>query len=142
MGNGITVVASPRAGGALNLYGALKGDRAYTIYINTRIGTAVMQFADPASVGRVYTNDLTAPRILQADVPSELMSGAHHSKILIACDLDSNGRVKNARLLQSDGSEFATKMLMALPVWKFTAATRGTQPVAVEAIIGFGVDTK
>jgi len=33
-------------------------------------------------------------------------------------------------------------MLMALPVWKFTAATRGSQPVAVEAIIGFGVDTK
>lgn len=142
MGNGITVVASPRAGGALNLYGALKGDRVYTIYINTRIGTAVMQFADPASVGRAYTNDLTAPRILQADVPSELVSGMHHSKILIGCDLDSNGKVKNARLLQSDGSEFATKILMALPVWKFTAATRGTQPVAVEAIIGFGVDTK
>jgi len=142
MGNGITVVASPRAGGALNLYGALKGDRVYTIYINTRIGTAVMQFADPASVGQAYTTDLTAPRILQADVPSDLVSGAHHSKILIACDLDSNGRVKNARLLQSDGSEFATKMLMALPVWKFTAATRGSQPVAVEAIIGFGVDTK
>jgi len=142
MGNGITVIASPRAGGALNLYGALKGDRVYTIYINTKIGTAVMQFADPASIGRAYTTDLTAPRILQADVPSELVSGTHHSKILIGCDLDSNGKIKNARLLQSDGSEFATKMLMALPVWKFTAATRGTQPVAVEAIIGFGVDTK
>jgi hypothetical protein len=142
MGNGITVIASPRAGGALNLYGALKGDRVYTIYINTRIGTAVMQFADPASAGHANTAELTAPRVLQADVPSELVNGAHHSRVLIGCELDDNGKVKNARLLQSDGSEFAQKMLLAVPVWKFTPATRGSQAVAVNAILGFGVDTQ
>jgi hypothetical protein len=142
MGNGITVIASPRAGGALNLYGALKGDRVYTIYINTRIGTAIMQFADPGSVGHAYTADITAPRVLQADVPSELANVAHHSKVLIGCDLDINGKVKNAHLLQSDSSEFAQKMLLAVPVWKFTPATRGNQTVAVSAILGFGVDTQ
>jgi hypothetical protein len=142
MGNGITVIASPRAGGALNLYGALKGDRVYTIYISTRIGTAIMQFADPTSVGHAYTAEITAPRVLQADVPSELANGAHHSKVLIGCDLDINGKVKNAHLLQSDGSEFAQKMLLAVPVWKFTPATRGNQAVAVSAILGFGVDTQ
>jgi len=142
MGNGITVIASPRAGGALNLYGALKGDRVYTIYLNTRIGTAVMQFADPASVGHAYTTELTAPRVLQADVPSQLLGGQHHSRVLIACELDSNGKVKNAHLLQSDGSEFAQKMLLAIPVWKFTPATRGNQTVTVNAILGFGVDTQ
>jgi TonB family protein len=142
MGNGITVIASPRAGGALNLYGALKGDRVYTIYINTRIGTAIMQFADPASLGHAYTTELTAPRVLQADVPSELLSGQHHSRVLIGCELDSNGKVKNAHVLQSDGSEFAQKMLLAIPVWKFTPATRGNQAVTVNAILGFGVDTQ
>jgi len=142
MGNGITVIASPRAGGALNLYGALKGDRVYTIYINTRIGTAVMQFADPASVGHAYTTELTAPRVLQADVPSELLGGQHHAKVLIGCELDSAGKVKNAHVLQSDGSEFAQKILLAVPVWKFTPATRGSQAVAVNAILGFGVDTQ
>ena len=54
LGNGITVIAGPRAGGALNLYGVLKGDQIYTIYINTKIGTAVLQFADPSSVGHPY----------------------------------------------------------------------------------------
>jgi Gram-negative bacterial TonB protein C-terminal len=142
MGNGITVIASPRAGGALNFYGALKGDRVYTIYIHTRIGPAIMQFADPASVGRAYTTELTAPRVLQADVPSELLRGQHHSRVLIGCELDSNGKVKNAHLLQSDGSEFAQKILLAVPVWKFTPATRGNQAVAVNAILGFGVDTQ
>jgi hypothetical protein len=142
MGNGITVVASPRAGGALNLYGALKGDRVYTIYINTKIGTAVMQFADPASAGHAYTTELSPPRVLQAEVPSELLTRAVPERVLIRCELDSNGAVRNARIVQSDGSDFAAKILAALPSWKFTAATRGNQPVAVEAILGFGVDTK
>lgn len=142
MGNGITVVASPRAGGALNLYGALKGDRVYTIYINTKIGTAVMQFADPTSVGRAYTTELTAPRVLQAEVPSDLVTDGHRAKVLIACALDSNGVVRNAHLLRSDDSAFASKLLAAVPGWKFTAASRGNQSVAVEAILGFGVDTK
>ena len=141
MGNGITVIASPRAGGALNLYGALKGDRVYTIYINTRIGTAVMQFSDPASAGHAYPTELTAPRVLQAEVPSELLSRTPHSRLLIRCDLDSNGVVKNARIVQSDGGDFGAKILAALPTWKFTAAIRGNKPVAVEAILGFGVDT-
>jgi TonB family protein len=101
-----------------------------------------MQFADPASLGHAYTTELTAPRVLQADVPSELLSGQHHSRLLIGCELDSNGKVKNAHVLQSDGSEFAQKMLLAIPVWKFTPATRGNQAVTVNAILGFGVDTQ
>ena len=46
-GPGITVVATSRSGGAFNFYGYLKGDKVYTIYIDTSIGPAVMQFADP-----------------------------------------------------------------------------------------------
>jgi TonB family protein len=101
-----------------------------------------MQFADPNSVGRAYTTELTAPRVLQAEVPSELITTGQHSKVLIACELDSNGIVRNARILRSDGSAFASKLLASVPSWKFTAASRGTQSVAVEAILGFGVDTK
>lgn len=141
MGTGITVVASPRAGGALDLYGALKGDRVYTIYINTRIGTAIMQFADPKSVGRAYTNALTAPQVLRANVAEQSTIGGHLPKVLVICDLDERGEINNARVLQSESDDFAAKILAALPLWKFTPAYRGNQPVAVSAIVGFGVDT-
>ena len=140
LGNGITVIAGPRAGGALNLYGVLKGDRVYTIYINTKIGTAVMQFADPSSVGHPYTNQLTAPRALRAEAPADWAAGKH-SKLLIACDLDGNGTLKNARILESDDRVAAQRMLAALSAWKFAPAFRGNEPVAVTAILGFGVDT-
>ena len=141
MGTGITVVASPRAGGALDLYGALKGDRVYTIYINTRIGTAIMQFSDPKSLGRTYPAALTAPQVLRANVAEQDAVGGHLPKVLVICDLDERGEINNARVLQSESDDFAAKILAALPLWKFTPAYRGNQPVAVSAIVGFGVDT-
>lgn len=141
LGNGITVVASPRAGGALNLYGLLKGDRVYTIYINTKMGTAVMQFADPTSLGHPYANQLVAPRALRVETPAG-WSEAQHSKVLIACEVDRTGLLKNAHVLQTDDSAAAQQVIAVLGHWKFSPAFRGNDPVEVSAILGFGVDTK
>jgi hypothetical protein len=33
------------------------------------------------------------------------------------------------------------KIMAALPSWKFRPATRGAQPVEVNAILGFNIDT-
>ena len=136
--NGITIVASPRAGGALNLYGALKGDRVYTIYLTTTIGTAVMQFADPDSTTHPYDAELTAPSAMRVNLPSDLQP----SRLLIACVIDQNGSLRHWHVLQSDSSDFSAKILAALPGWKFTPAFRGNEAVEVNAILGFGVDTK
>ncbi len=136
--NAVTVVASPRSGGATNLYGALKGDRVYTIYIKTTIGTAVMQFADPTSAAHPYDTDLSAPQAIRVDLPFDL----ERSRLLIACVLDRNGALKHWRVLQSDSHDFSTKVLSALPDWKFSPALRGEETVEVNAILGFGVDTK
>lgn len=136
--NGITVVASPRSGGALNLYGALKGDRVYTIYINTAIGTAVMQFADPDSAAHPYDTDLTAPQAIRVKLPSDLQ----RSRLLVECVLDRNGALRHWHVLQADSSDLSSKILSALPEWKFSPAFRGNEAVEVNAILGFGVDTK
>lgn len=136
--NGITIVASPRSGGALNLYGALKGDRVYTIYINTSAGTAVMQFADPTSAARPYDTDLTAPQAIRVNLPPDLQT----SRLLIACVLDRTGAVRHWHVLQADSADFSAKILAALPDWKFSPALRGNEAVEVNAILGFGVDTK
>ena len=55
------MVASSRSGGAFNFYGALKGDKVYTIYITTALGTAVMQFADPSSAPTATPRTLPRP---------------------------------------------------------------------------------
>ena len=133
----LTVEASPRSGGAFNFYGALKGDKVYTIYIDTVLGTAVMQFADPSSAEHPYAHDLTAPRPMRADLPANVK----RSRLVIACVVDRSGAVRSPQVLESSGGEMTARVLAALPAWKFHPAMRGEQPVEVNALLGFDIDT-
>jgi hypothetical protein len=130
-------VATSRSGGAFNFYGALKGDKVYTIYIDTKLGTAVMQFADPTSVMHPYSQDLIAPQPMRADLPA----GLPHSRLVIACVLDRTGMVKNPHVLETGTAAMTSKVLAALNNWKFRPVFRGDQPIEVNAILGFNIDT-
>lgn len=122
----------------MNYYGMLKGDRVYTIYIQTPAGMASMQYADPASASQPYASDLTAPEAIRTDAPSDVPA----VRLVVLCALDRSGVLKNLRVLQSDATDFQKKILAALPEWKFSPAFRGDNPVEVNVILGFGVDTK
>ena len=138
-GSGITIEATPRSGGVFAYYGVLKGDRNYSIYIDTSIGTAVMQYADPGSAAHTTKQALSAPEPMRKDLPA----GLHPEHIVIACILDREGELKNLRVLEGSATaEARAKILVALQSWKFRPAFRGDEPVEVDAILGFGVDTR
>jgi len=137
-GPDITVVGTSRSGGAFNFYGTLKGDKVYTIYIDTSLGTAVLEYADPTSETHLYGQDLTAPMPIRSHLPSDLQP----SRLVIACTLDRFGVLHKMHVLQSDNHEMSAKVLASLPLWKFRPAFRGSQPVEVDAILGFDVDTR
>jgi hypothetical protein len=136
-GPGITIVASARSGGAFNFYGALKGDKVYTIYIDTNLGPAVFQFADPTSAARPYAADLVSPQPIRADVPD----GLARSRLVIACVLDRTGTLRGTRVLEPGDAVMTSRVLASLPRWKFQPATRDGKPVEVNAILGFNIDT-
>lgn len=135
--SGITVVATSRSGGAFNFYGSMKGDKVYTRYFDTAIGIAVMQFADPASALHPSMQELTAPQLVRADLPA----GIQRSRLVIACVLDRTGVLRNPQVIEAAAQAMAAKVLAALPNWKFSPALRGNEPVEVNAILGFGIDT-
>ena len=137
-GPGITVVGSARSGGAFNFYGKLIGDKNYTIYIDTALGTAVMQYADPTSAAHPYAEDLIAPQPMRSDLPANLKP----SRLVIACILDRSGTLRNLEVLEPGGREMTTKVMAALTNWKFRPVFRGDQPVEVNAILGFNIDTR
>jgi len=137
-GPGITVVATSRSGGAFAFYGILKGDKVYTIYIDTALGTAVLQYADPTSASKAYAQELAAPAPLRADLPANLS----HPRMVIACVLDKSGVLRNLHLLQPASADVNGKVLAALASWKFRPAQRGDQPVEINAILGFNIDTR
>jgi hypothetical protein len=134
----ITVVGSSRSGGAFNFYGTLKGDKVYTIYIDTVLGTAVMEYADPSSAVHPYAEDLIAPQPMRADLPANLKP----SRLVIACVLDRSGALRNPQVLEPGRGDLTAKVLAALTGWKFRPVFRGTQPVEVNAILGFDIDTR
>lgn len=134
--SGITIQATSRSGGALACYGCLKGDN-YSIYIETSLGTAVLQYAD-ASVAHNAGVPLTEPEPIRKDLPV----GLRPTRVVIACILDRSGVLKDMKVLEPGAAETTSKILAALPNWKFQPAFRGSEPVEVNAILGFGIDTR
>jgi hypothetical protein len=135
--SGITVVATSRSGGAFNFYGAMKGDKVYTRYIDTALGIAVMQFSDPATAAHPYLQELTSPQPIRVGLPA----GLRRSRLVIACVLDRTGILRNPQVLDAGDQVMTARVLAALPSWKFTPALRDNQPVEVNAILGFAIDT-
>jgi hypothetical protein len=132
-----TVKATSSSGGVFNRYGQLKGDN-YSIYIDTSLGTAVMQYADATSAAHAYSGDLTKPEVLRDDLPS----GLRPTYVVFACILDRSGNLKDIKVLEPGAAETTSKILAALHNWKFRPAYRGNEPVEVNAFLGFGIDTR
>jgi hypothetical protein len=136
-GFGVSVFGTSRSGGAFNRYGQLPGDN-YTIYIPTVLGTAVMQYADPASSGRPYSEKLTDPEPIRVTLPD----GLSHSRLVVACVLGRTGMLTNIRVLEAGPQPMTSKVVAALYGWKFTPALHGNEPVEVNAFLGFNIDTR
>ncbi len=136
-GPAITVVATSRSGGAFDFYGKLPGDN-YTVYVDTSIGTVVMQFAElnPNSAA-AHSGSLTGPQGIRNNLPSDLP----RARVVIKCRLDASGNVRNPQVLEPGPADMTAKIISALPSWKFRPAMRGVQPVEVNAILGFNINT-
>jgi hypothetical protein len=136
-GPSITVVATSRSGGAFDFYGKLPGDN-YTVYVDTPIGTVVMQFAEanPATAP-AHAGALTGPQGLRTNLPLNLP----RARIVIKASLDASGNLRNLQVLEPGPAAMTAKVMAALPSWKFRPAMRGVQPVEVNAILGFNIDT-
>lgn len=130
---GIVVVAASGSGGGLSSRFAPKGSKVYTVYLKTAASAAVLQFADPATGGR----ELSPPVLLHADLPSDLKP----ERVILGFKLDRSGHLIDIRVLDANNAATASKMAAAVSHWVFQPVTRGTVAIAVNAVIGFGVDT-
>jgi hypothetical protein len=135
-GPAITIVATSRSGGAFDFYGKLPGDN-YTVYVDTNLGTVVMQFADADPGSHPGAGALTGPQGIRTDLPV----GLARARVVIKCKLDASGNLKSFQVLEPGPADLTAKLMASLPSWKFRPAMRGAQPVEVNAILGFNIDT-
>ncbi|SPF33750.1 hypothetical protein SBA1_120104 [Candidatus Sulfotelmatobacter kueseliae] len=134
---GVDVVSTATSAGAFEPYKNLLHGEKHISYLNTVLGTVVMEYADEASAGRSNPGSLNAPQQIRADLPA----GLPHVRMVVACILDASGNLKNLRVLEPGPADMTAKVLAALPSWKFQPALRGDQSVEVTAILGFNIDT-
>jgi hypothetical protein len=135
-GPAITIVATSRSGGAFDFYGKLPGDN-YTVYVDTSIGTVVMQFAEADPASHPHAGAIVGPQSLRSDLPA----GLTRDRVVIKCKLDASGNLRNFQVVEAGPAAMTAKIVGALPSWKFRPAMRGAQPVEVNAILGFNIDT-
>jgi TonB family protein len=134
---GVTVVATATSGGAFEPYKNLLRGEKYTTYLDTSLGTVVMEFADESATGHPFGGTLSSPQAIRTTLPE----GLPRSRLIIACTLDASGNLKNVRVLEPGPAEMTAKVIAALRSWKFQPAARGDQSVEVSAILGFNIDT-
>ena len=129
---GVTIVATATSGGAFEPYkNQLHGEK-YTTYLETSLGTVVVEFANGGSGGAI-----AAPTGFRTDLPE----GLPHARMVVACTIDASGNLKNVRVLEPGPAEMTAKVVASLRGWKLQPAMRGDQPIEVTAILGFGIDT-
>ena len=133
----VTIVATSRSGGAFNNYHLAKGAKTYTKYFQTAAGMVSMQYWNSAGPARLYTDDLVAPEPMNTEISKNVGS----ARLVIFCILDRNGVLKDLRVSEAGTPEMAAKVMAALPTWKFRPAFRGNEPIEVNAILGFNIDT-
>lgn len=132
----IVVIASAKTGGGLSHDLAPNGNRVYTVYLPTRLGAAVFQYADPKS-DSVIDADLTAPEAINTDLPAELKK----TRMVLACTMDREGTLHGFRVVRTEDPATTAAILSALAHWRFTPVLREQKSLPVNVMIGFGIDT-
>jgi hypothetical protein len=135
-GPAITIVATSRSGGAFNFYGELPGNN-YSVYIETSLGTVVMQFAEANPGQNSQSETLTGPEAIRTDLPANLPQ----ARMVVKCRLTASGNITDLKVLEPGPASMTAKIVAALPGWKFRPAMRGSQPVEINAILGFNINT-
>ena len=62
--------------------------------------------------------------------------------MMISCVIDRMGAVRDLKVMQGGDSSLAGPLLAAVKTWRFRPALDGENPVEVNAVLGFGVQTQ
>lgn len=131
----VSIQSTASSGGVFGYYHLLSG-ATHDIYIETSPLPAVMKYSDPSAANKASGN-LVDPEPIHTELPA----GLPHSRLVITCVLDASGNLKNLRILEAGPADMTAKVMAALPSWKFSPVMIGNQPVEVNAILGFNIDT-
>lgn len=149
--NTVVISSGPVGGGGLNVYGALKCGKIYSVFLPMPNRNWSMQYCDssakPASVS--YGGYTTVLRIESPLVPPDVdlthrfdfkrvpvsIDKAHRS-IILKGTIAIDGTVQHLVVYQGLQPKMDEAARLAFSRWRFKPATRDGKPVAVEVLVG------
>lgn len=147
--NSLVITAGPVGGGGLGIYGALHGQKIYTIYLPMPGGNWTLQYCARAEVEKPATTEshpgivnlgggLLAP---EADekfdfVRTPVEPEKENKLIILHGILDEDGNLSELKVFQTLDPVLDEIALTAFGRWKFKPAMRAGKPASVEILVG------
>lgn len=108
------------------------------------LGTCATSWAEEAAKAETEkTPTITAPKLLRRVAPvvqgTEAL-GLGTARFLLRATIDVEGRVLDARVIESEAPDLDKKIAAALGSWRFAPATRDGKAVAIEVSIPLDVN--
>lgn len=154
--NTMVISAGPTGGGGLNVYGALKCGKIYSVFLPMPARNWSMQYCDasakPSAVS--YEGYTTVLRLDNPLVPPDvdlthrfdfkrvpLPADKAHRSIILKGVISTAGAVENVVVYQGVQPKMDDAAKLAFSRWHFKPATRDGKPVAVEILVGIPPET-
>lgn len=133
-----SAVSAPKAG-------ASESEESVSSGAAARDNAALLPAADGSGAGAAQA-EAKPPRLLRSSppiYPPERAQEGLHPTVVVEITLDAGGRVTDARIEESAGSDFDKNALKAVRTWDFAPAERNGKPVAsrVHAAVHFDLPT-
>jgi len=147
--NSLVISAGAAGGGGLGVYQALQCGRIYTIFVPMPTSTWTLQYCQQ-DAPQANSAPVTATRLGQAPealLPPDPIEEFDFRRIPVSADkarktlvikgvVNEDGDVENLEVFQGVLKEMDETAVEALSKWKFTPASRGGKPVAVQILVG------
>jgi hypothetical protein len=153
--NALIVSSGSTGGGGLDVYGALRCGKIYSIVLNMSGGNWAMQYCEKSEAKRAEASESGSMviHLQQGLLPPDPQSDSRfdfkrlpvspeklHKKIVLKGTLSEDGSVENLQVYQGILPQMDDAAKLAFSKWKFKPAMREGKPIPVEILVGIPVE--
>jgi len=123
-------------GDPMGAVGPLSGGPGGPFGIGNGTGRSIGNGPGPGGISYKSLGITQEPKLLHAEEPEysdEARKARYQGSVLLAIDVDADGRVTNVRVLRSLGLGLDERAIAAVQKWKFRPAMAGGRPVTARA---------
>jgi TonB-like protein len=154
--NALIIASGSTGGGGLDVYGALRCGKIYSIILNVPGGNWAMQYCEKSEAKRAEASETGSMviHLQQGLVPPDADMESRfdfkrlpvppeklHKKIVLKGTLREDGTIDNLQVYLSILPQMDEAAKTAFSKWKFKPAMRDGKPVPVEILVGIPVET-